>query len=673
MAMDLTQFHNFKNSIAALDSSSSFKVKISSTGAYFQITNSRGQNHEIGCEAIFDAFKGFIDHYKEISHYVESCNQYPTKISNDFAVEKGNFDQIIDEVNNKKAQLLTAEYWKYFEKPIRVMSGHYFPNSRIAVVGKEQTKVFFNIISRLIFCANNISTTDVDIDETCPFSYHALTTTLDFVKNILNFYDVENNSSILMQSRIAKAVLVNESKINNFVEKVLRLFYQDGSLSLFIDRLTENVGEHDLFSLKTESHSLTSIFKKSVTKLSKSDLKMGDKVRYFIEPFQINDSYYYLSTEWTNNKGSRLDLQSFIAIFAEIYPSYSIIERFNDFILLYNSGALSSSSAGENIIYYGAPGTGKSHTIEDEIDEVNTIRTVFHADTTNSDFIGCLRPVMNGNSIKYEFRPGPFTTAVINAMNEPGQHHWLVIEEINRAPAAAVFGEIFQLLDREPKTGESRYSITLSDLDMQAYIKDKIGNELEGGKIRIPGNLTMLATMNSSDQAVMPLDTAFKRRWQFRYIPLDFDVSYNDIGKPCAEGSLSFSDIGGSTIKVSWKSFATTINKILTEQGIPEDRHLGPFFLSENEIENSNKEAMTGKLFMYLWDDVLRHGMKETVFNSEIRTYGQLTRYFDSNEKVFSDNFYEILQSPPAAKAIEFRAVAQEPAAYASDELSDLS
>jgi len=332
---------------------------------------------------------------------------------------------------------------------------------------------------------------------------------------------------------------------------------------------------------------------------------------------------------------------------------------------------------GDNIIYYGAPGTGKSHTIDNEINESTTIRTVFHADTQNSDFMGCLKPIMDGSSIKYEFRPGPFTNAVINAVNDPEHHHWLVIEEINRAPAAAVFGEIFQLLDREPTNGESRYSITLIDPDMQSFITSKSAAAIENGKLKIPGNLTLLATMNSSDQAVMPLDTAFKRRWKFRYIPLDFYMSYNNIGKPCADGNLLITDQGGVEVKISWRNFAIAINTILTSSGIPEDRHLGPFFLSDNEVNGADsKDALTGKLFMYLWDDVLRHGMTGAVFNAEIKTYGQLTRRYDNHEPVFNDTFYDLIEEQMEVVAMSaseqndselLHAVAEEEPVYASE------
>ena len=314
-----------------------------------------------------------------------------------------------------------------------------------------------------------------------------------------------------------------------------------------------------------------------------------------------------------------------------------------------NPASDTALEGGKNIIYYGAPGTGKSHTINESIVEEYTARTVFHADTQNSDFLGCLKPKMQGDSIRYEFRSGPFTNAIIKAFQEPSEQHWLVIEEINRAPAAAVFGEIFQLLDREPN-GESTYSINLSDLDMIQHIESETGLVLDKGMLKIPSNLSLLATMNSSDQAVMPLDTAFKRRWNFRYIPLDFDNSYTKSGKACSGGVLFIQDETSideapQEKQISWKDFAVAINEILTENGIPEDKHLGPFFLSNNELTTKNRsESLTGKLFMYLWDDVLRHGMSDLVFSSEINTYGQLIRHYQSKKPVFSGQFYDLVK-----------------------------
>jgi hypothetical protein len=157
--------------------------------------------------------------------------------------------------------------------------------------------------------------------------------------------------------------------------------------------------------------------------------------------------------------------------------------------------------------------------------------------------------------------------------------------------------------------------------------------------------------MNSSDQAVMPLDTAFKRRWNFKYIPLDFDKSYTKDGKPCSSGVLYIPSEASTKEspkeqQISWKDFAIAINKVLTGNGVPEDKHLGPFFISDNELKaNNRRDSLTGKLFMYLWDDVLRHGMSDLVFHSAINTYGQLIRHYESKIPVFSVDFYKLINS----------------------------
>ena len=413
------------------------------------------------------------------------------------------------------------------------------------------------------------------------------------------------------------------------------------------------------YSAASTPFNTTSIYKLSDTLLSKDELTSAGTLRYFVEPLAFIDEtklYVYLTTQWTNTEGDewKLSFEKLKSIFEEKYCQYSIIEVDGLFKLM-NKGDKQGSTdtpaatGASNVIYYGAPGTGKSHTINESIAEEYTVRTVFHADTQNSDFLGCLKPQMQGESIRYDFRSGPFTNAVIKAFQVPSEQHWLVIEEINRAPAAAVFGEIFQLLDREP-SGESTYSINLSDLDMIQHIERETGKVLDNGMLKIPSNLSLLATMNSSDQAVMPLDTAFKRRWNFRYIPLDFDNSYTKSGKACSYGALYIQDETSideapQEKQITWKDFAVAINEILTENGIPEDKHLGPFFLSDNELTTKNRsESLTGKLFMYLWDDVLRHGMSDLVFSSEINTYGQLIRHYQSKKPVFSGQFYGLVK-----------------------------
>ena len=190
---------------------------------------------------------------------------------------------------------------------------------------------------------------------------------------------------------------------------------------------------------------------------------------------------------------------------------------------------------------------------------------------------------MNGSDIEYSFRAGPFCEALKLAYENPEQHCYLVIEEINRAAAAAVFGEIFQLLDRED--GESEYPIDVADPDMFEWLKDN-GVLLAEEKLKIPRNLSILATMNSSDQAVMPMDTAFKRRWNYVYKPIDFDLAH--------EGNIFITD-KGSTTQIEWKNFAKTVNEFLTEADVPEDKLLGPWFVRESELKDEESALSTLK------------------------------------------------------------------------------
>lgn len=293
---------------------------------------------------------------------------------------------------------------------------------------------------------------------------------------------------------------------------------------------------------------------------------------------------------------------------------------------------------GINRIYYGAPGTGKSYSINQIAKGHRVYRTVFHPDTQYVDFVGGLKPSMGEDGIEYTFRPGPFTTAYIDALNNPRSQVFLIIEELNRAAAAAVFGELFQLLDRN-KNGDSIYSIDISDPDMQQYIDDLAKGS--SGKLKLTSNLSILASMNSSDQAVMPMDTAFKRRWLFEYLPINYNQA--------TPGSFTINLSGDRVVEISWRNFAEIINDRLTALEVPEDRLLGHRFLSEQELAEGNSAlALKGKLLVYLWDDVLRHGRRSQVFTADIDnkvmgTFGQLAYEFDAGRPVFSEAIEEKL------------------------------
>ena len=269
-----------------------------------------------------------------------------------------------------------------------------------------------------------------------------------------------------------------------------------------------------------------------------------------------------------------------------------------------------------NILLYGVPGCGKSHKVEEEYEskittEKNKIRVVFHPDYTYSDFVGQLLPVLkeveNAQGVKeeklqYEFVLGPFTQILKTAYAEPDQQCLLIIEELNRGNAPAIFGEIFQLLDRNDD-GKSKYSIYNRDISMALY--DEPNKPIE-----LPPNLTIVATMNTSDQNVFTMDTAFQRRWQMKHIPNRFT------GESLDEKTINHVAKHLPNSEISWGVFAQTINKKMHTANLgfggTEDKSLGVYFATDNDLDDA--ERFAEKVLKYLWDDAFKLGRKE-LFN----------------------------------------------------------
>jgi hypothetical protein len=287
---------------------------------------------------------------------------------------------------------------------------------------------------------------------------------------------------------------------------------------------------------------------------------------------------------------------------------------------------------GENMIFYGAPGTGKSKVLKDRIGNSPNVTTVFHPDMQNSDFIGTLKPAVDGENVTYKFSPGPFAKALCLAYNQPEQNVYLVIEELNRAPAMAVFGELFQLLDRED-TGESTYEVDFPSDEFQAWMNQETA--IFHANIKLPSNFSIYASMNSADQGVYPLDTAFRRRWEQEYIPIDWNQG--------SKSTLNIVKADKSIAEVSWRVLGKAINDEL-EEHYAEDRLLGHWWINNRDIQNSN-QLVPSKLLNYLWDDLLRHDedMKKKIFKSNIKRFGQLMQLnnADSQQQIFSDDFLQ--------------------------------
>jgi len=298
---------------------------------------------------------------------------------------------------------------------------------------------------------------------------------------------------------------------------------------------------------------------------------------------------------------------------------------------------VSALKGGENVIFYGAPGTGKSNRVEKKIKEAGKkpFRTVFHPDLQNSDFFGCLKPQMDGKKVRYGFSPGPFMKALAEAYREPTEPVFLVIEELNRAAAAAVFGDLFLLLDRDDD-GNGEYDVSFPSPESEQWFEAETGTAHDA--LLLPSNLFIYATMNSADQGVYPIDTAFRRRWRQEYLPLNY--------KSGSDGDVAYVDSTGKRHSLAWREFVKLLNGHLTSSQtlyIAEDRLLGQWFVQKKELDG---KGIPEKVLLYLWDDLLRHEGRDLIFDtSSIKTYGSLTIEITDEGRILSDRFLAALNA----------------------------
>lgn len=300
---------------------------------------------------------------------------------------------------------------------------------------------------------------------------------------------------------------------------------------------------------------------------------------------------------------------------------------------------------GENVIFYGAPGTGKSNRVEKKIKKAGKkpFRTVFHPDLQNSDFFGCLKPQMDGKEVRYGFSPGPFMKALAVAYRDPSEPVFLVIEELNRAAAAAVFGDLFLLLDRDDD-GKGEYDVSFPSPESEQWFETETGTAHEA--LLLPSNLYIYATMNSADQGVYPIDTAFRRRFRQEYLPLDY--------KSGPDGDVAYVDSTGKHHSLEWREFVKLLNGHLTSSqtlDIAEDRLLGQWFVKKKELDG---KSIPEKVLLYLWDDLLRHEGRDLIFDTNgIKTYGNLTIEIAREGRILSDRFLAALNAASDVDATE--------------------
>lgn len=314
--------------------------------------------------------------------------------------------------------------------------------------------------------------------------------------------------------------------------------------------------------------------------------------------------------------------------------------------LVYSTGIKTNYK--QNRIIFGAPGTGKSYTLNEEKDKLldnvkNFERVTFHPDYSYANFVGSYKPVsiynkeLKKKEIEYKYVPGPFMRTLVKAlksgMSDNPEIQLLIIEEINRANVAAVFGDVFQLLDR--KNGVSEYPIQTSE-DMRQYLADELNlNPEDCDEIKIPDNMYIWATMNSADQGVYPMDTAFKRRWDFTYIGI------ND-----AEEKIKDKTIVLNGKEYKWNSIRKGINETLSNLNINEDKLLGPFFINMDKIDNNEEfdEIFKSKVLMYLFEDAGKQ-RRSKLFKDTLKVYSSICEEYDNNKlNIFMSDILNIIE-----------------------------
>lgn len=278
-------------------------------------------------------------------------------------------------------------------------------------------------------------------------------------------------------------------------------------------------------------------------------------------------------------------------------------------------------------IYFGTPGSGKSWTIKQkyEQDETKVFRTTFHPDTDYASFVGCYKPVKDDEDEKkivYEFVPQAFTDAYVAAWSDLDNPYYLIIEEINRGNCAQIFGDLFQLLDRN-KYGYSEYPIK-ADHDLRDYLEENLPEDSEGirdGKICLPPNLSIIASMNTSDQSLFPMDSAFKRRWSWEYVPIDYENSES--------GAFTIT-IGDETY--NWHKFLKAVNEKIKAVTSSEDKQMGNFFIKSSVDE----KEFCDKVMFYLWSEVGK---------DNYQTNDAIFKYYTEDDRLVEFSFNELYEA----------------------------
>ena len=438
------------------------------------------------------------------------------------------------------------------------------------------------------------------------------TTNLLLIKNVLS----TNDSSI---SDCAKKILYSwivDSEVNSSCSYVqdklistLLVFSEDTIYKVWDEENNEIIFQQEGIynKIKNESDIInikgTKEIKGTLRNL-KSYLKKDLHSYLRIDSDDISIRSESMIREYTN-------YTSLVSNFLDLVPR-SLLQ--SEVIETSDESQSSSKDKQANTIYYGAPGTGKSHTIKEKLKAVpkdNVERVTFHPDYDYISFVGGYRPITEGDdNIKYNFVPQVFTNIYVKAWKNPGEQFYLVIEEINRGNCAEIFGDIFQLLDQNQE-----YTVTPSS-ELKAYLVQELSEHLEGivDGLKMPNNLSILATMNTSDQSLFPMDSAFKRRWDWEYISINYDRDDENL-------SSKFEVKINDETYFSWLDFIESVNtKIKSNHNLGMDKCIGNYFINPTDNTISLKTFINKAIF-YLWNDVFKDEFGDESIFAENVTY----------------------------------------------------
>lgn len=482
-----------------------------------------------------------------------------------------------------------------------------------------------------------------------------------FEKNNIVIHNYNPNITSFMEINILCAYILGINTIDKENEEKIRNYIADNSnidLETFDEIIRASSSQNENSFWKIENKTL--ILKEPKSSKSITDSLTNEPYYFCIKAYPaiilaLKEGYdinfdNLLKPLYVKNKTLNLLLRYILKI------------KFKE-ILLNNSEILQvKKNPVNNLPYqkivYGAPGTGKSYSLNQEVEKYfgnNIKRVTFYDGYTYGQFVGMYKPTVDEkNGIGYSYVPGPFMQQLVQSLKNSEDNFCLVVEEINRAKADKVFGNIFQLLDRD-SSGKSRYPVSVSEeqlefLKIELKEQEEILEEIKEKGLYIPDNLYIWATMNSADEGVQPLDTAFKRRWKFEYISLN----KNEEKFEKQRGNIKLIIGKNTTSNLEWNEFRKTVNGKLQEYNITEDRLIAPFFISPDDFtiqisEDTyalDKNIFVEKVLMYIFDDLLRHypKIRNEIFKDDVKTFSKIYEALSDGEYEL-DNYYKKLNA----------------------------